>query len=103
MVEVVFCKRTFLKCGLGEPLKRKALHSEFKQCQVNFDRKVRLFKRRFNRGQALKLEQLQTGNPQQFWRKIHKLGPKKKMLMLIPKFLLIQYKCGFHKSTNLEF
>ena len=47
----------------------------------NFDRKLRFFKRRFNRGQALKLEQLQTGNPQQFWREIHKLGPKKKTLI----------------------
>ena len=27
-------ERTFLKCGLGEPWKRRALHSEFKQCQV---------------------------------------------------------------------
>lgn len=81
-------ERTFLRCGPGDPWKRRALHDEFKQCQVNFGRKLRFFKRRFKRGQALKLEQLQTGNPQQFWREIHKLGPKKKML--IPMEVLIE-------------
>ncbi len=81
-------ERTSLKCSPRDPQKRRALHSEFKQCQVNFDRKLRFFKRRFKRGQALKLEQLQTGNPQLFWREIHKLGPKKKML--IPMEVLLE-------------
>lgn len=82
-------ERIFLKCGPGEPWKRKrALHSEFIQCQTHFDRKLRFFKRRFKRGQALKLEQLHTGNPQQFWREIHKLGPKKKTL--IPMEVLLE-------------
>ena len=92
-------EKTFLKCGLGEPWKRRAVHSEFKQCQVNFDRKLRFFKRRFNRGQALKLEQLQTGNPQQFWREIHKLGPKKKTL--IPMEVLMESGGSSFESSQI--
>lgn len=48
---------------------------EFKYYQSKFDK--RFFKRQFERGQALQLEQLQLNNPHQFWRQINKLGPQK--------------------------
>ncbi|XP_049903768.1 uncharacterized protein LOC126392428 [Epinephelus moara] len=72
-------EKMFLKCK--EQHKKRDLKDEFKQCQFNFDRRLRYFKRRFRRGQALQLEQLESRNPQQFWREINKLGPQKTLLI----------------------
>lgn len=50
---------------------------EFKQCQLLFDKRLRFYKRRSDRGLALHVEHLQIKNPQLFWREINKLGPRK--------------------------
>ena len=68
-------EKRFLKCQ--DILQRKHLRDEFKRCQHIFDKRLRFFKRRFNRGQAMHLEQLQSNNPQKFWSEIGRLGPKK--------------------------
>ena len=70
-------EQLFLKCKSGAPSERAILLKQFKHSQMTFDRRLRFFKRRFRRGQALKLEQLYTGNPQLFWKEINNLGPKK--------------------------
>jgi len=66
-------ERGFLKCKV--PQNKQDLRENYKQKQSLFGKYVRFYKRRFNRGQALKLEQLQTRNSQQFWKDIKKLGP----------------------------
>lgn len=69
-------EKTFLKCK--DQILKKRLHKIFKTCQFNFDKKLRLYKRRYRRGKALQLDYLQSNNQQQFWREINKLGPKLK-------------------------
>lgn len=44
---------------------------------IIFDKRIRFHKRQFRRGQALQLDRLKSNNPQQFWKEINKLGPKK--------------------------
>lgn len=46
------------------------LRKLLKWCLLSF------FNRRLRREQTLQLKQLQIRNPKQFWREIHKLGPK---------------------------
>lgn len=71
--ERTIAEREFLKCKA--PQNKQDLRENYKQKQSLFGKYVRFYKRRFNRGQALKLEHLQTSNPQQFWKEINKLGP----------------------------
>ncbi len=68
-------EKKYLKCQ--DRLQKKCLRDEFKQCQHIFDKRLRFFKRRFNRGQGMHLEQLQTHNPQLFWSKISQIRPQK--------------------------
>ena len=65
----------FLKCK--NPVLRKQLKVNYKQKQYNFDKKLRFYKRRYQRGQIIQMEQLHTQNPQQFWNEIKNLGPKR--------------------------
>jgi hypothetical protein len=46
-----------------------------------FDKRLRLFKQRYQRGQLLHLEEIRTRNPQLFWSQINKLGPKRHQKM----------------------
>lgn len=41
-----------------------------------FEKGLRLFKLRYQRGQLKHLEEMQTRSTQQFWSQINKLGPK---------------------------
>ena len=85
-VDLRLAEKSFLKCK--DQSKRRTVKYEFQYCQSNFDRRLRFFKRRFKRGQALQLEHLQLSNPQQFWREINKLGPQKSKL--IPMEILME-------------
>ena len=69
-------EREFLKCR--EPANRVLLRDLYKRFQVSFDKSLRKHKRKFSRGQALRLDHLQSNNPQQFWREINKLGQRQK-------------------------
>ncbi|KAL7374830.1 hypothetical protein ABVT39_007749 [Epinephelus coioides] len=71
-------EKMFLSC---KDSRRRILHEEFKLCQTLFDRRLQFFKRRFRRGQALQLEQMQFSNPQLFWREINRLAPQKSKLI----------------------
>ena len=72
---VKLAEREFLKCK-NKNLK-KGLRIEYKKIQKEFDKSIRTVKRNFNRGLSLQIDYLQTHNPQQFWREINKLGPRK--------------------------
>lgn len=58
-------------------LNKQQLKHEFKSKQHQFDKKLRGYKRRHQRGLALQIESSQTHNPQTFWSLINKLGPQK--------------------------
>lgn len=63
----------FLQCK--DTNTREQCRKEFKKKQHVFDKRQRLFKRRYQGGQLL--QEIQTRNPQQFWSQINKLGPKR--------------------------
>ena len=50
---------------------------EYNNTLYNFDRLLRTPKRKYERGQLLEIEQLNTKNPSEFWKKINKLGPSR--------------------------
>ena len=70
-------ERLFLRCK-RDGGDRQLLLDHFRQCQYAFDKRYRLFKRRYQRGQLLYLEEIQSSSPQFFWSEINKLGPKRK-------------------------
>jgi len=47
-------EKRYLKCK--EPVLRKNLHDIFKTCQYDFDKKLRMYKRRYRRGKAFELK-----------------------------------------------
>lgn len=60
-----------------DPLIRRKLQEQYRQTQIIFDETLRDNRKLFRRRQALKLDQLQTNNPNQFWKEINNMGPKK--------------------------
>ena len=69
-------EQSFLKHECREIAKRDLLKT-FKEHQHTFDKAYRKHKRAYQRGQILHIEQIQTSNPQAFWKEINKLGPKR--------------------------
>ena len=69
-------EKLYLKCKGDRAEKQHLLHI-FRNKQHVFDKRYRFFKRKYQRGQILHLEQIQTSNPQAFWNEINKLGPKR--------------------------
>jgi hypothetical protein len=57
---------------------KQALWSDFKHSQYSFDKEFRRLKRTYQRGQMLEVEILNTKNPNEFWKYIKNLGPRKK-------------------------
>lgn len=78
--------------------KRRTLNEELKVHWTLYDRRLRFFKRRFKRGQALQLEQIQFSNPQFFWREINKIGPQKNKL--IPLEIVLENDDSSFDSEN---
>ena len=70
-------ERLFVK-HKGDRESRQQLLDNFRQCQHAFDKRYRLFKRKYQRGQLLYLEEIQSSSPQHFWSEVNKLGPKRK-------------------------
>ena len=67
-VEMRGAERTFLKCKprANDPGLRDQLKIKYKQKQYMFDKRLKFFKRKYQRGQILHLDQIQTGNPNYF-------------------------------------
>lgn len=78
-------ERKFLRCK--DITSRQQLKDAYRHAQSMLDRNLRHYKRNFLRGQSLRLEFLQTSNPQKFWREINKLGPLR--LQKIPMEVLL--------------
>ncbi len=57
--------------------RKNTLQHEFKQAKQIFDRKLRMYKRQYDRGIMLETEAVQTKNPREFWSFIKKLGPRR--------------------------
>ena len=73
--EMRVAEKSFLRCIDNK--NKVQLKNDFKARQQTFDKKMRACKRKYERGQALKIEYMQTNNPQLFWNLLNNLGPKK--------------------------
>ena len=74
-----------MKCK--DPLDKQRIRDEYRQTQFLFDKFLRFYKRKFWKGQSLRFDYLQINNPQQFWKEINKLGPKR--VQIIPTEVII--------------
>ena len=54
----------------------RAMQQQVKAAQHDFDKHVRLYRRRWEREQVLNLEQANTNNPTEFWEQIKRMGRK---------------------------
>lgn len=72
-------ERIFLRCR--ERNLRDHYRLNYKQKQYDFDKRARLYKRKYQRGQIMHLDHIQTGNPNLFWSEINKLGPKRSKMI----------------------
>ena len=61
----------------GDKIQREQYRLQFKLSQNMFDKRLRYFKRQYNKGYILHLEETHAANPQRFWDQINKLGPKR--------------------------
>ena len=68
-VETYVCSRHMNKGA------KKRIMLEYRKKLNEFDRYVRYYKRKYNRGEFLNLEKLTTDDPNKFWNHISKLGP----------------------------
>ena len=53
------------------------LRKDFRLKQKIFDKLLRQYERRYNRQKAFEIEEVNISNPEEFWRHINSLGPKK--------------------------
>ena len=66
----------FLKCKHDRRL-RLQLRTEYVKSRNEFDKHLRRTERAFKRATVIDIEEMSTNNPNEFWRKIEKLGPKR--------------------------
>ena len=66
----------FLKCKHNRRL-RFQLRTEYVKSRNEFDKHLRRTERAFKRATVTDIEEMSTNNPNEFWRKIEKLGPKR--------------------------
>jgi hypothetical protein len=60
---------------------KQTLHQmrvEYKMKRTRFDKTLRQMERKYKRGQMLEIETLESNNPNEFWEKVQKLGPRNK-------------------------
>ena len=69
-------ERTWKKCK-GSQAQKQHFFNTFKLNRHSFDKRLRQVERCYNRKQILKLEEVNTKNPREFWNKIKRLGPQK--------------------------
>ena len=60
----------------GERHVQNRLRAEYKDKRNLFDKRLRQEERRYNRGKMLEIESLESQNPNEFWDKVQKLGPR---------------------------
>ncbi len=57
---------------------RNIIRQEFEIAQNLFDRVYRRLERKYDKDKIIEIENISTSDPKQFWKAIHKLGPKSK-------------------------
>ena len=67
-------EKDFLKCHSSI---RSNKRHEYRCARDTFDRELRIAEREYKRTVATDIEQMATNNPNDFWSKINKLGPRK--------------------------
>ena len=75
--EMATLEKSFRK-GVPGTLQSRRLREDFIHKRKLFDKLLRSTERKYNRQQALEIEQINTRNPTEFWKHISSLGPKKK-------------------------
>ena len=68
-------ERLFLKCTGRN--RRSTLRQEFKNAQSVFDKQLRKTERAYRRTMADDIETMSTSNPNDFWKKVQNLGPRR--------------------------
>ena len=58
---------------------KNAYFIDFKKAQLDFDKYFRLQKRKYLRGKLMNIDKIVTSNPNEFWKEIKKMGPKKQV------------------------
>ena len=90
---------------------RAQLFEQFKDARRNFDRNLRKYERQYYSEQAIRIENLNTDNPREFWRAIKRLGSRKKASIPMkvhdgddfntdPQFVLNHWKEEYEKLYN---
>ena len=69
-------EKRFLRFN-GNNAYKSRLRTEFLNAQKNFDRKLRQAERAYRQSFSNDIESMTTENPNEFWEKIKKLGPRK--------------------------
>jgi len=70
-------EKLFLKYRGHSKRERLRLHNDFRYAQKQFDKYLRKCARTYNRQQAAEIETLAVKTPNDFWKKIKALGPRK--------------------------
>lgn len=68
-------ERAFLKCNDNQRVKT-ALRREYIVARDSFDKSLRQAERAYRRAKSIEIETMSTNNPNEFWDKINKLGPR---------------------------
>ncbi|VDI49336.1 Hypothetical predicted protein [Mytilus galloprovincialis] len=98
----------------GRSSTRRRFREEFQHAQKSFDRKLRQCERHYRQSFCLKIDNMVTSNPNDFWDKIKKLGPRKVQnipmeiygpngeILTDDDSLLNRRKTDFHNIYNIE-
>ena len=70
------CEKAYLKCKEDNRV-RTRLRAHYIDARNSFDKLLRQCERAYRRAQALEIETMTTSNPNDFWRKIKTLGPRR--------------------------
>jgi hypothetical protein len=68
-------ERDFLRCSDNQRVKT-ALRQEYIHARDNFDKSLHQAERAYRKAKADEIESISTSNPNEFWDKINKLGPR---------------------------
>ena len=71
-------EKAFTHCKHSH-VRNKQLHEDFIHKRKLFDKLLRCTERKYNRKKAIDIETINTKNPNEFWKQVNSLGPKRSM------------------------
>ncbi|VDI40881.1 Hypothetical predicted protein [Mytilus galloprovincialis] len=98
----------------GRSSTRRRFREEFQHAQKSFDRKLRQCERHYRQSFCLEIDNMVTSNPNDFWDKIKKLGPRKVQNIPMEVYgpngeiltdddsVLNRWKTDFHNIYNMD-